>query len=381
MKLLRSFLCFFIAFLLICASFAIVTGAVSLPSVSAKSAVLIDADTGNVLYEKNASERLPMASTTKIMTAIVALENSSLSDKVAVSKKAVGVEGSSIYLHEGEILTMENLICALLLSSANDAAAAIAFEVGGSIEGFADMMNEKAEALGLSCTHFVNPHGLDDEEHYTTASELAKIAAYGLRNRDFARIVSTYKTTIPLDGNGARVLINHNKMLRMYEGAVGVKTGFTKRSGRCLVSAAERDGLRLIAVTLNAPDDWADHRAMLDYGFDAYDRIRACGIGEYQIVVPVVGGRESTVLCANRDEIAATLASCDAETGCVFSVEAPRFLYAPVDEGEVIGKLVCTSHGEVIGETELTAVYKVEKVTYKKSIWKRIAEFFADIFS
>lgn len=383
MTFYRSIVCFLLVLSAIMSAAVIYPNAVSVPSptISAQSAVLIDADTGKTLYEKDASLKLPMASTTKIMTAIVALENSNLSDKVAVSSKAVGIEGSSIYLHEDELLTMENLICALLLASANDAATAIAIEVAGSISLFADMMNDKAKELGLCNTHFVNPHGLDDEEHYTTASDLAKIAAYGLQNKDFARIVSTYKTTIPLDGSGSRVLINHNKMLRFYEGAIGVKTGFTKRSGRCLVSAAGRDGLRLVAVTLNAPNDWSDHRKMLDYGFSAYNRIKACGAGEYQIVVPVVGGKESTVLCANSSEIAVTLTSDKAETGCVFKVESPRFLYAPFEEGEVIGKLICISGGEIIGETELTTVYGVEKVTYKRSIWEKIADFFANLFS
>ncbi|MGN1048149.1 MAG: D-alanyl-D-alanine carboxypeptidase family protein [Eubacteriales bacterium] len=377
----RKIICFFLLFPLVFSLLAVFPCHADGLSVSAKSAILIDADSGKILFEKNAHERLPMASTTKIMTAVVALENYPLSDTVSVDAKAVGVEGSSVYLHDGELLTMENLLYALLLSSANDAAAAIAIEVAGSTEAFALMMNEKAEELGLCDTHFMNPHGLDDENHYTTASDLAAIAAYALKNADFARIVSTYKKTIPLDGSGTRVLINHNKLLRCYDGAIGVKTGFTKRSGRCLVSAAERNGLRLVAVTLNAPSDWADHSAMLDFGFSSYNRLSACGKGEYQTAIPVIGGVEDTVLCFNTEAITATLPASINECDCVFTVEAPRFLYAPVECGETVGKLVCRADGEIIGTSELVAAYSVDRVIYKRSLWQKIAVFFAGLFS
>ncbi|MBE6538726.1 MAG: D-alanyl-D-alanine carboxypeptidase [Ruminococcaceae bacterium] len=349
-------------------------------SVSAHSAVLLNAESGEVYFEKNANEKLPMASTTKIMTALVALENSDARDTVAIDRRAVGVEGSSIYLTEGELLTMENLLYALLLASANDAAAAIAIEVGGSIEEFAAMMNEKAAELGLENSHFENPHGLDSEGHYTSALDLAKLTSAALKNETFARIVSTYKTTIPMNG-GTRVLINHNKLLRSYEGAIGVKTGFTKRSGRCLVSAAERDGLRLIAVTINAPGDWQDHSAMLDRGFEEYHKINALEKGAYLISIPVIGGKEQSVLCSNEGAISATLPSSVSVGDCHLKLEAPSFLYAPVEKGEVVGKLVCMADGNVIGETPVRAEYEVPTVVYKKSFWRRIADFITGIFS
>ena len=226
------------------------------PDVSAKSAILIEASTGEVIWSENPDQRLPMASTTKIMTALVAIESGDVKRTVSISPLAVGVEGSSVYLYANEKMTLEDLIYAMLLESANDAAAAIAIEVGGSIEGFADMMNERASSLGLSNTHFENPHGLDGETHYTTARELAIIAREAYSNEILKGIFSTYKKTIPLnETEGVRLLINHNKLLKSYDGATGIKTGFTKKSGRCLVSAAERDGLEFIAVTLNAPND------------------------------------------------------------------------------------------------------------------------------
>lgn len=236
-------------------------------SLSAKSAALYDPSTKSFLYTKNADTRLPMASTTKIMTALVAIERCPLEKEVLVADEAIGTEGSSLYLKKGEALTMGDLLMGLMLRSANDAAAAIAYEISGGIEAFSELMNEKASALGLVDTHFTNPHGLDDEDHYTTAKELALLSAAALENDTFRDIVSTKKCIIKNADGEARLLINHNKMLGSYEGSIGVKTGFTKRSGRSLVSAAERGNSRLITVTINAPDDWRDHKTMLDYGF------------------------------------------------------------------------------------------------------------------
>ncbi|MBE6537348.1 MAG: D-alanyl-D-alanine carboxypeptidase [Ruminococcaceae bacterium] len=237
-------------------------------SVSAKSAALYDSSAKSFLYIKNADQRLPMASTTKIMTALVAIESCPLEKEILVSDKAIGIEGSSLYLKNGEILSMCDLLLGVMLRSANDAAAAIAYEISGSIEAFADKMNEKASELGLKDTHFTNPHGLDDKEHYTTARELALIAAAALENPIFREIVSSKKCTVKNSDGETRLLINHNKLLNMYEGAIGVKTGFTKKSGRCLVGAAERDGQRFISVTINAPDDWNDHISLFNYGFE-----------------------------------------------------------------------------------------------------------------
>ena len=354
----RLLACFFMLVLLL--GLSLPCAAVP-PSISAKSAVLMDATTGQVLYQKDAFVRLPMASTTKIMTALVAIESMALEQEIEVSPNATGIEGSSIYLYPKEKLTLEALLYALLLESANDAATAIAIAVAGSVEAFAQKMNTKAEMLGLCNTHFENPHGLDGGEHYTTAYDLAKLASYALKNEMFLKICSTYKTTIPLNTDeGVRVLVNHNKMLHLYDGAVGVKTGFTKKSGRCLVSAAKRDGLLLVAVTLNAPNDWSDHTAMLDFGFARYTRVTYAEKGSYQVSLPVVGGNVSTLTAVNAEELAATLLKTHGKIDC--RIEAQRFLYAPIKCGDVVGRIVCLCDGKEIASCDLVANEEVTRV-------------------
>lgn len=243
------------------------------PSVSAQAAVMTEVSSGKILYSKNADKVLPMASTTKIMTALVAVEAAGdrLDEVVEISDSAAGVEGSSMYLEKGEKMTLRELLYGLMLSSGNDAAVAIAENIGGSVEGFVDMMNQKAAEMGLTSTHFVNPNGLPDESHYSSANDMAKMTCHAMKNPDFAEIVGTKSYNISGEGKSyPRTLSNHNKLLRMYEGCIGVKTGFTKAAGRCLVSCAERDGLMLVCVTLNAPDDWNDHTLMFNYGFENF---------------------------------------------------------------------------------------------------------------
>jgi len=309
------------------------------PTISAEAGILLEASSQSVLLDVHADDRLPMASTTKIMTALVALENCpDLSRVVQISEKAVGIEGSSVYLKAGEKLTMEQLLHALLLESANDAAAAIAIEIAGDIPAFSDMMNETANRLGLNSTHFTNPHGLDHEEHYTTAHDLAVLTCHALQNPDFARIVSTYKTTIPMnEGEGCRVLVNHNRLLRCYDGAVGVKTGYTKRCGRCLVSAAQRNGITMVAVTLNAPDDWQDHTAMLDYGFSRYTMETLAEAGQFRYELPCLGGTSESITAVNSDILQLPL-PVDHEQVSV-TVQANRYICAPVRAGDSVGIL------------------------------------------
>ena len=351
------------------------------PELSAQSAILLEGKCGYVIQEKAAHQRMPMASTTKIMTALVALDTADPTQIITVSPEAVGVEGSSIYLQAGEELTLEELLYALLLESANDAAVAIAIGIAGSVEAFAEQMNQKAAELGLKDTHFVNPHGLDHAEHYTTAYELALLTRYALQNQAFRTIVSTRKTTIPhASTNSARLLVNHNKMLRMYEDCIGVKTGFTKKSGRCLVSAAERDGVLLIAVTLNAPNDWSDHAALFDYGFTQYTSVELCLAEEFLFPVSVVGGAESYVMVGNAASAHAVLPSNHAPI--LTTVEAPRFLYAGIESGEVLGRVVfkCDIEGNgnpvCIGSVDLTARYGIEQKAKKKSFWQWLLELF-----
>lgn len=236
---------------------------------SARAAALIDGKSGKVLFEKNKDERLPMASTTKIMTGLLACESKKMKKIVTVSPVASGTEGSSLWLEPGEKQTLENLTYGLMLRSGNDAAVAIAEYLGGSTEAFALMMNERAKKIGVQNTGFQNPNGLDAEGHFTTAYDLALISREAMKNKKFRKIVSTKNKTIPWESSEwDRSLTNHNKMLWRYEGCNGIKTGFTKKSGRCLVTSAKRGKMELICVTLNAPDDWNDHTKMLDYGFE-----------------------------------------------------------------------------------------------------------------
>lgn len=341
---------------------------VNAADISAKAGVVISADTGNTVYEKNASARLPMASTTKIMTALVALEKSSPDEVVTVAPEAAGIEGSSIYLFAGEKIKMDTLLYALLLESANDAAAAIAIHIAGSIEAFADMMNEKAAELGLTDTHFTNPHGLYDESHYTSAYDLAKLAVKALENEKFREIVSTYKKSVPMEAGGAaRLFVNHNKLLRTYEGAIGVKTGYTKKSGRCLVSAAERDGIRFVAVTLSAPDDWRDHAAMLDLAFASYERTLLARSKELSFTLPVIGGELPFVQCTNTDEAYAIVKKGGKNVTC--KIELPRFLFAEIKKGDALGSAIFYNNGKQVAKVPLTASFDVPRVTYKKGFF------------
>ena len=239
------------------------------PQVSAQAAIVIHADSGKVLYEKNADEQRSMASTTKIMTALIALETAAADDPVVtITDEMVRVEGSSMGLQPGDQLTLKSLAAGMLIVSGNDAANSAAIAISGSTEAFAEKMNQRAQELGMEHTHFVTPSGLDDDAHYSTARDMATLAAAAMKNPDFAAIVGQKAMNISfITPDQTRRYTNHNKLLNLYEGCTGVKTGFTKKSGRCLVSAAERDGIRLIAVTLNAPDDWNDHMALLNDGF------------------------------------------------------------------------------------------------------------------
>lgn len=245
------------------------------PETSAQAAILMDVESGRTLFEHNSEEPLRIASITKIMTAIVAIEQGDLKDQVEASENAVGVEGSSIYLRPGETLSLEDLLYGLMLRSGNDAAVAIAEHIGGSVEGFVYLMNQKAEELGMEQTVFSNPHGLDThEEHYSTAKDMAVLTAYALKNETFATIVATKKWTAPLEGEKwDRVWYNKNRLLAKYEYADGVKTGYTKRANRTLVSSATKDGHQLVAVTLNDGDDWNDHMRMFEFGFDQFTMV------------------------------------------------------------------------------------------------------------
>ena len=353
------------------------TAVLALDDVSAQSAILIEQSTGDVLYEKNSHQRMSMASTTKIMTALCAIESGDLSRTVEVHPDACGVEGSSIYLQAGDRLTMEALLYSLMLESANDAAAAIAYEVSGSIDDFARRMNETAAKFGLSDTHFTNPHGLDDEQHYTTAADLAVIASHAIGNDIFAKTVSSRKQTVAIthkDGETVeRVLLNHNKLLRLSEDVTGVKTGFTKHSGRCLVSSACRNGVGVIAVTLNAPDDWNDHLSLHELGFASRTCYTLAEPGEFTVQLPCPTAHDGVVTACNRDGL-----SFVRENGLdiTHTVEADRLLMPPVREGQKVGRVVFYASGAEIGEVPLYSCESVSEPTDTRSAGQKILDLF-----
>ena len=339
---------------------------------SAGSAVLLDASGSCIrtLWEQNADKRRGPASTTKVMTALVAAEKMPLSTKITVPKEAVGIEGSSVYLTEGEVFTLEELLCCTLLESANDAATAVAIAVGGSIEEFAALMNEKCAELGLVDTHFTNPHGLDHEEHYTTARELGIIAAAALESEALRKIFSTYKMTVAAPEGGVRLLINHNRLLKSIEGCIGVKTGYTKSNGRCLVSAAERDGLRLIAVTLDDGNDWHDHTVMLEAGFESYERVELADYTGIELPeIAVIGGEQSRVRTTLSDKVYVTLPRSGAKID--FRIDSIPSLPAPVSRGQEAGEVIFTCEGEEIARLQLVTAYAAAKKK-EKGFWEKL---------
>ncbi len=336
---------FFCCALSLCALFSIVPCRALAVETSAASAILMDADSGRVLYAHNADRQMRIASTTKIMTALVAIEHGSLSDTVKVSREAAYTEGSSMYLKEGETLTLETLLYGLMLCSGNDAAVAIAERVGGSVPRFVKLMNEKAAALGMEHTSFANPNGLDDEKHYSTARDMAVLARAALEDQRLMRIASTRSVTI-----GGRTMQNHNKLLGYMDGCLGLKTGYTRAAGRTLVSCAERNGQRLIAVTLQDGNDWADHQALYEYGFSTYPARRCAVRGEILTRTAVSGGSVATVPLIAAESVSWPTAETERVT---MRVELDAPLRAPVSAGTAVGAAVFYSDGKEVGRTLL----------------------------
>lgn len=302
---------------------------------SARSMALYEPTSDRFLYESNINQRLPMASTTKIMTALIALEVCDKDEDITVPTEATGIEGSSLYLRAGDRVNILDLIYALLLQSANDAATLLALKISGDIPSFATLMNRKAEELGLADTNFMNPHGLDEEGHYTTAHDLAILSAYALKNPDFRRITSTYKYTFAI-GDQVRTVVNHNKLLKSYDGCIGVKTGYTKKSGRCLVSSAERDGIQLIAVTLDCPDDWREHKGLFDFGFNLLASFSLADLTKTEYTLPLIGGNSEYVTV--RAESTGAAYVCYKETEQFSTrIYLSNYITAPKKKGDNVG--------------------------------------------
>ena len=327
-------------------------------SVAAKGAALIEARTGRVLFARNANEMLPMASTTKIMTCLLALENSPLDAVVTAGPNAYGTPGTSIYLSEGESLTMEQMLYGLMLRSGNDAAVAIAEHVGGSVEGFAEMMNARAKELGADAT-YVNPHGLSASGHRASALALTLIMREGLKNPDFARITATKEKVIPWEGNDySRLLQNKNKLLTTYEGAMGGKTGYTSDAGRCLVFSAQRDGMTLIGCVLNCSTWFDTATAMLDYGFENWSMTTIARQGDVAKEVSIFGGEERAAELVFADELSFPLMSGERYT---VTMDIPDAFSAPVRAGDAAGCVVVEIGGREVCRVDVVFASDVAK--------------------
>ena len=322
-------------------------------AVSARRAIVLDAVSGRVLFERAPDERSLIASTTKMMTALVVCERCNVLDRMRIPAEAVGIEGSSMYLREGEILTIQELLYGLMLSSGNDAAVALAICCGGTVEGFVQLMNDKASVLGLADTHFENPNGLDAPGHYSTARDLAVLASYAMENAVFYKTVSTKNVMV-----GQRYLRNHNKLLWLLEGADGVKTGYTKAAGRTLVSSATRNGRRIIAVTIDASDDWNDHVSLLEEGFSRYQVQKVVAAGDYVGTVEVAGGQGTMVTVYAAQDYFYALAP---EETVRLVLPGLGFVYAPVAAGADAGFAYVTIQGKCVGKIPLRYGQTVEQ--------------------
>lgn len=355
----------------------------ALPQVTARSAVVMDALTGEVLYQRCMNERRYPASTTKIMTLITALESdkAGFSDAVKISGTAADMEGSTMWLERGERYRLEDLLYGMMLVSGNDAAVAVAEHVAGSVPKFAKRMTEKAREIGAENTRFVNSCGLHDPRHYTTAYDLARITAYGYQNPTFRKIVSTKERRVPLmKPPFSRELENENMLLWIYKGANGVKTGYTDDAGRCVVTAAERDGIQLIAVVLDGAYMWNDSIAMLDYGFRHIEGRDFVKKGETLASVAVAGGESETVGLAAEKTLRLPVPNGDA-SAYRREIKAPRKVEAPVRRGEKIGEAVYYYRGKKLGSVALLAEGNVGRensfLAGVSRFWHKITALFA----
>lgn len=382
---MKKFVISICAVAVVCSNTAMDVKAVDKPEVSAKSAVLISADTGEIVYSVNCDEKLPMASTTKIMTTMLCLESGNLYEEFEVDSDAIMVEGSSMGLQKGDIVTKYALCCGMLLPSGNDAANATAVKLAGSLENFAVMMNDKAKELGLSRTWFVTPSGLEGEGHGSSAYDMAILAREALKNDIFREICSSSSMKVEF-GNPpyTRWLKNTNKLLTMYDGVYGVKTGFTDEAGRCLVSACERDGIDLICVTLNDRNDWNDHMAMYDYGFETVRNIEPDVPKDLSVNI---AGAETDRLSLTTGDKPIEITALSADKGDFeYQIISAPFVYAPVKAGDEMAQLSISYNGREVRRIPLYAeedapVKMIKKAPEKQSLFRKISKKLRSVFS
>lgn len=344
------------------------------PSVSAKSAVLMEKNSGRVLYIKNGHDLLPMASTTKIMTAILAIERGNMEQEVVVGKNASGVEGSSIWLSSGEKMKLKDMLYGLMLSSGNDAAIAIAEHLGGSVKGFVEMMNLKAKEIGANNTNFSNPNGLHDEGHYTTAYDLALISCYAMKNPVFCEIVNTKYKQIPWEGHEYdRVVKNKNKILWQYEGGNGIKTGYTKNAGKCLSAGAQKNGMQLVAVVLNDGDMFKDCMNLLNYGFENYNLYTILEKGEKAGTLHIKNGKQENLDVFYDEDILLPISENE-KGNIVKRINLEKEIQAPVKKGQTVGTAEIWLNGKKMAFLQLKANCSIEENSYHYNFFKILDE-------
>lgn len=346
-----------------------------LPNMTATSAVVIEAKTGHIIYQRDAHRKMFPASTTKMMTLITALEYGNLDEIVTVSNNASGAEGSTLWLEVGEKIPLGDLLSGMMMISGNDAAIAIAEHVDGSVPKFAAHMTKRAKELGAKDTNFTNANGLPDENHYTTAYDLAILAAYGYSLDHFEEIVSTKEKIFPWVHDPAHLLRNENQMLWLYQGGNGVKTGYTDAAGRCLISASNRNGVQLIAVVLDSVYMWNDSIALLDYGFSKVENSTLIRSNETVDNVPIISGRKHTMPVKTTDEIVMPVFKDDNEAYKI-NYDIPSFLRAPIKKGDTVGKVRVLCDGQEVAETNVVATSDVEQKSFFKMILNAIQSFF-----
>lgn len=345
---------------------------VSAAETTAKACVVMEANSGRVLFEKNADLRLPEASTTKIMTALVVAENADPDAVVEIPKQAAGVEGSSIYLRAGEHLTIKELLYGLMLQSGNDCAVALAISVGGDMRNFARMMNEKAAALGCENTNFTNPHGLPDDNHYTSARDLAVISCAAMNNPLVKEIVGTKRVNISNEGyDYDRVIINKNKILTRFDGANGVKTGYTKKAGRCFVGAAERDGMQLVTVLLNCGPMFEESMSLMDDMFDLYEMKNLAEGVALPREISVKNGKSDSVAVGLKDDMRYPLKKDGSENGKItYQCAVKDFVKAPVKKGDTAGEIKISFDNRLIFSSNIVTLKQVDKAGFWSRLFK-----------
>lgn len=354
---MKKFICLILSIALLSVSLSaqassnLESSATQIEEISAKAYVLMEASSGEVILSKNADEQLSMASTTKIMSALLTLEQEDIDLQFVVDSEAIKVEGSSMGLQEGDTVDLYTLAVGMLLPSGNDASNAAAVRIAGSLPEFAKLMNSRASEIGMTNTSFVTPSGLDDEYHYSTAYDMALLAREAIQNPEFAEICKQTEIAVSF-GNPPynRTLTNHNKLLEWYDGAIGMKTGYTRKSGRCLVSVAERNGVQLICVTLNDPDDWRDHEVLLNYGF-ANITPNEITANVSKITANIVGGEQDYIVVETLGEIFSCIEVDKLEEEIVLY----PFYYAPISKGDYLGEIRHLYNGRVIATTTLVA--------------------------